>query len=167
MAKRKQQPVDTIYGIPIYFNAAREMFEAEWNGKEFQAERLRDIRKDIKDGRPILCDEPIIYDSVGEMILTKIIEITPHGSLITGPNRRGVGVAQSVDATDRRRNVYPQTEKNLEIYDKAKKMRDEGWALIHQSKQFTKELEEFPANYWIKKAQQIKAEIECGDETAH
>lgn len=118
----KPKPVDEIFGIPIYFNPIREKFYAKLNDKEYKADRLSDLKRDLAVDKPIELEESVIYcDSVGEMVLTTIVEISPHGWL-TPRERVGIGVP----ANPEYKNIFPRSTKNMAIFKSHKAMRERG-----------------------------------------
>ena len=148
----KQRPVDEIFGIPIYFNPIREKFTSTFKDRDYESDRLSDIKRDLGADKPIELEESVIYaDGNGEMVLTTIIEISPHGCL--RPRERiGYGVSPNPGP----RQVFPRTVENIKVYQRHKKMRERGWDLIHNADELVTLLEHFPKNYWLNKAKDLK-----------
>jgi len=147
---KKLKPIDEVFGIPIYFNPISEKFYAKLSGHDFESDRLSDLKRDLQADRPVELEEPVIY-STGEMVLTTIVEITPHGSLKTR-ERSGYGVPSFAED----REVFPRSEKNITLFKRHRAMREKGWDLIHEADEIYQELEPYPKNYWKNKARKLK-----------
>lgn len=143
----KPQKVDEIFGIPIYYNPIREKFTAKLNGRDYEADRLADLKRDLEVDKLIEVEEPVIYTDGNEMVLTTIISISPHGWL-TPRERAGFGVSPNPDP----KYLYPQTPENMKIFNKHQVLREKGWRLIHQAGAMDSELTAYPKNYWKDKA---------------
>jgi len=151
---RRPQAIDEVFGTQIYFDPVREKFTAECDGREYEADRLSDIKRDLAADSPVKLDEPVIYasDGDGEMVLTNIVAISPHGSLRPG-TRVGLGVSPNPAPE----HIFPRTAENMKVYERHKKMRERGWALIWQADAMASELKPHPKNYWIGRAKDIRA----------
>lgn len=154
MNNLKTVKVDEVFGTPIYYNPVLEKFTAEYKGNSYRADRLSDIKRDLEVERPAELEEPVIYASgVGEMVLTTIIEISPHGWL-TPRERAGYGVSPNPE----HKHIYPKTDDNMAVYKIHKELRNKGWALINQADAMVSQLKPYPKNYWKEKAKQIRME---------
>lgn len=146
MAK-KQQPVDTIFNIPIYFDKFNETFYADVDGHTIRRDSLKRLRQDLDADRTFDLNIPAIQvDTVlGDMKRVHVKQIDSYAHLCLEQ-----GVIRYED------KLAPTTEANLAILKKYTTMKNQGWKLIHEAGLLTQDIELFPKNYWIDKIKELR-----------
>lgn len=140
--------VDEILNKSVYLD--KGIFKVEIGEREFKSESLERLKLDVRDSHILEIDEEVYYDSSGDLIPTKIVRITSE-RVILSRYRAGIGVNPDLYIEEARKDIFPLTEKNKEIFKKNQDLRKQGWALIEKAEELIKDMDTFPKDYFSKK----------------
>lgn len=154
--KKDKIKVDEIHGYPILFDPIMGTFHCKVGDTEFSDSEVDLLKRQIKksDRVEVNLEMYYWYGSSG-IDLVKVIRLSEHDGYAEIRNLSGVGS----NGTYETKHLYPKTKKNDEIYEKHKKLRDQGWKLIHQADSMGNEFEVKEKNFF-KQFQTIGQKVE-------